>query len=174
MNNKTANVAGVSENNSSRKNTGLDFIVGATMNIFSFWTIWALAQLTVSQPLYPPKHTTSNFLMHTHLHTYLLTVWYTFLVKFLFPLPPVNLTFCADFMETFSDSAELSTCFSSETLRLFCPSCQNKRSQHSARLQSRVMSMLRYISPGPEKILECITLRMDSCWDSVAHCPDGA
>lgn len=39
MNNKMANVAGATENKVRRMNTGLGFVVGATMNILSFWTI---------------------------------------------------------------------------------------------------------------------------------------
>lgn len=46
------------------------------------------------------KHTTSAILMHTHTASPLSRL---FLMKFLFPLSPVNLSFSADYMETLSN-----------------------------------------------------------------------
>ncbi len=102
----------------SRKNVGLGFVVGATMNILSFWRNWALTQLTVRQPLntqHPISHCTHTY---AHISSLFGTLsWGSFLCL----LPPVNLTFSADFMETLSDAAELYTCFSSILSDCFVP-----------------------------------------------------
>lgn len=116
------------------------------------------------------KHTTSAFLMHTHTASLLSRL---FLMKFLFPPSPVNLSFSADYMETLSNfqlNCPLVSAQDSQVL-FTPPSRQNKNSTFST---SAVFILGYIMSPGPQKVLECISAHMDSCWDSVAHCPDGS
>lgn len=88
MNNNVASVAGVAANNRARRAwVGFAFL-GATVNIFFYFKPTHL------------KHTTSAFLMHTHTASPLSRL---FLMKFLFPLSHVNLSFSADYMETLSN-----------------------------------------------------------------------
>lgn len=119
------------------------------------------------------KHTTSAFLMHTHTASPLSRL---FLMKFLFPLSHVNLSFSADYMETLSNfqlNRPLVSAQNSQIFFFFSPSHTSKQ-EFCASGTSAVFILGCIAPPGPEKVLECISAQMDSCWDSVARCPDGS
>lgn len=92
------------------------------------------------------KHTTSALLMHTHTASPLSRL---FLMKFLFPLSPVNLSFSADYMETLSNFQLNRPLVSAQNSQIFFffffPLTHLKtRTQLSARLRSLYWAVLRH------------------------------
>lgn len=92
------------------------------------------------------KHTTSAFLMHTHTASLLSRL---FLMKFLFPLSPVNLSFSADYMETLSNFQLNRPLVSAQNSQIFLfffppPTPQNKNSVPPARLRSLYWAVSRH------------------------------
>lgn len=87
MNNNMASVAGVAANNRAQER-GLILHFLEQRSFFFFYFI----------PTHL-KHTTFAFLMHTHTAS----LSRLFLMRFLFPLSPVNLFFSVDYMEILSN-----------------------------------------------------------------------
>lgn len=101
------------------------------------------------------KHTTSAILMHTHTASPLSRL---FLMKFLFPLSPVNLSFSADYMETLSDfqlNRPLVSAQNSQIIFFFFPSPPTPQNKNSAFGTSAVFILGCIAPPGPEKVHLC-------------------